>query len=390
MKESDSVGARIAKYRKMRGLSQHQLVARTGASYSMISKVESGHATPSAAMVGLIAQALRIDPSRLYSEEEHEQTLDILPIIRRTLAAVDLMDDDLEPEPLDQLRPLVTQVAKWRRGAQYRKVAEVLPDLVDRLLVTAREEGEPAYAMLTDTYRAANSLSHKLGYNDLSMTATERMEWAATKSGDPLRLASAHFVKASTLARIGATRQAMRLLTRSMADIEPMIGSDPIAMAVYSTLHMKAGAIAATVTDADTSRMHFAEAARLAEQFPEGVVYDTVAGATNVRFYRVGAEVDLGDAGRAVEIAKDTRLPTTKSAVGAERQTYFWLDTARAHLLAGNPDAAIEALLESRAVAPEHFRSNPTVKAAVRAVADQQHRTSDALRSLADSAGVAD
>lgn len=390
MKESDSVGARIAQYRKMRGLSQHQLVAVAGVSYSMISKVESGHATPSASMVGMIAQALRIDPSRLYGTEEQEQTLDILPIIRRTLAAIDLMDDSLEPEPLEILRPLVSQVAKWRRGTQYRKVAEVLPDLVDRLLVTARQEGEPAYAMLTDAYRAANSLSHKLGYNDLSMTATERMEWAANQSGDPLRLASAHFVKASTLGRIGATRQAMRLLTRSMADIESMIGSDPIAMAVYSTLHMKAGALAATMTDPDTSRMHLAEAARLAELFPEGVVYDTVVGATNVRFYQVGAEVDLGDAGRAVEIAKGTRLPKDMKAVGAERQTYFWLDTARAHLQAGNPDLAIEALLESRTIAPEHFRSNPTVKVTVRSIADQQRRTSDSLRSLANSAGIAD
>ena len=223
MKKGDSIGVRIATQRKMRGLSQHQLAVAAGVSYSMISKVERGHASASPAMIGMIARGLRIDASRLYGDEDDEQrrSFDLAPIIRRTLAAVDLMADDIEPIPLDLLKPQVAQVMNWRRSTRYKKVGEVLPNLVDHLLISAQETGEPAYALLTDTYRAANSLAHKFGYTDLSMTATERMEWAASKSGDPLRLATTHFVKASTLARIGAAPQAMRLLMRAMADIEP-------------------------------------------------------------------------------------------------------------------------------------------------------------------------
>lgn len=387
MIESDSVGARVRRYRLMRRLDQEQLAARSGVSYSMVTKVETGHASPSAFTVGKLAAALNIDASRLYADEEEEQTLDIVPILRRTLAAVDLMGEDIEPEPLAQLRSKVLQVGKWRRGTQYKKISEVLPDLVDHLLVAGQDEGEPAYALLVDTYRAANTLAHKLGYSDLSMTATERMEWAAHKSGDPLRLASVYYLKAATLARIGAGKPALRLLDRAMADIESLVGTDPTAAAVYSTLHMRAGTIAATLADADTSRSHLDEAAQLAQRFPEGVVYDTVVGTTNVKLFRLAAEVDLGNPEAAVELAAGTRLPKD---LAKERKTYFWLDSARAHLYAGDPDAAIEALLESRAVAPEHFRSNPTVKATVRSIADQQRRSSDSLRSLANSAGVAD
>jgi transcriptional regulator with XRE-family HTH domain len=387
MIESDSVGARIARYMKIRGLTQSQLAIKSKISESMIKKVTSGHASPSSFTVGKIAEALRIDASRLYADEEQEQTLDIVPALRRTLAAIDLMDDDVEPMPIERLRAQVAQVGHWRRGTQYRKIVEVLPDLVDHLLVSGHEVGEPAYALLTDAYRAANTLSHKMGYSDLSMTATERMEWAATKSGDPLLLATVHYVKAATLARIGAGKQAMRLLVRSMADIEPLVDEDITAAAVYSTLHMRAGTIAATLADTDTSRSHLAEAARLAEGIGERVVYDTVVGPTNVRLYQLCAEVDLGNPELGVEISQGTQLP---KSMAAERQTYFWLDTARAHLLNGDPDSAIDALYESRAASPEHFRSSPTVKAAIRAAAERQRRASDTLRSLANSANIAD
>ncbi|WP_280426387.1 helix-turn-helix domain-containing protein [Nocardia carnea] len=389
MKNGNAVGVRIATYRKLRRMTQHQLVAAAEGrvSYSMLSKVEAGHASPSGEMIGIIARALKVDASRLDSDEQQEPTndLDLVPVIRRALAAVDLMADDIESTSLTVLEPQVAQVMTWRRSTRYRKVAEVLPDLIDQLLVAARDTGEPAYALLTDAYRAANSLAHKFGYIDLSITATERMEWAANKSGDPLRLATTHFVKASTLARIGAAPQAMRLLTRAMADIEPLISGNPLAEAVASTLHMKAGTIAAALSDTDASAAHFTEAARLAAEFGDGLAYDTVVGPANVQIYRVAAETDLDRPDHAIRIAHTTRLP---ARMAKERQTHFWLDSARAHLLAGDPDAAIDALCESRASSPEHFRASPAVKTTVKAASKQRRRVDPTLQSLANSAGV--
>jgi transcriptional regulator with XRE-family HTH domain len=388
MIEPDSVGARLRRYIKTRRLTYDELAARSGVSVSTIKKLTAPGvktSAPSAFTVGKLAAGLNIDASKLYANDEFEQTLDIVPILRRTLAATDLMGDDIHPEPLSRLRSKVEQVGKWRRGTQYKKISAVLPDLVDHLLVTGQDEGEPAYALLVDAYRAANSLAHKLGYSDLSMTATERMEWAAIKSGDPLRLASVHYLKAATLARIGATKPALRLLDRAMSEIEHMVGRDPTAAAVYSTLHMRAGTISATIADADSSRSHLAEAGRLAALFPEGVVYDTVVGPTNIALFRIAAEVDLGNAEGAVQLARATRLPKN---FAEERKTYFWLDTARAHLQAGNPDEANEALLESRSVAPEHFKSSPTVRATVEAALERARYVSDDLSSLARTVGV--
>ncbi|MGW2666107.1 helix-turn-helix domain-containing protein [Nocardia tengchongensis] len=388
MKRDDSVGARIARYRKIKGLTAQQLATAASVGYSTLRQVEAGHSSPSTFWVGRIADALGIDASKLYAEDtEDVQTLDVLPIIRRTLAATDLMDDDIEPMTPAALAPTVAKIGAWRRGARYRKIGDVLPGLVDQLLIAGHEHGEPAYALLTDAYRAANSLAHKFGYSDLSMTATERMLWAAEKSGDPLRVASVHYLKAATLARIGAGRQAMRLIDRTVADIEGLAAADRTAAAVLSTLHMRGGTIAATLGQADVSRDHLAEAERLVSGLPDTVVLDTVVGPTNVKLHQIAAEVDLGEAGRALDIARSTHLPAD---FASERRTYFWVDTARAHLLAGDPDAAIEALMESREAAPEHFRASGTVKAAVRATADQQRRASRGLRTLASAAGISD
>src|SRR5690606_8095756 len=125
------------------------------------------------------------------------------------------------------------------------------------------------------------------GFPDLAMTATERMVWAANRSGDPLLLGTSHYVQAATLSRVGATSKALRLLNRSMGELEPLVDEDATAAAVYSILHMRAGTIAAATGDADTARAHLLEAEQLAPQIGDRVVYNPAVGPTNVRLYQV-------------------------------------------------------------------------------------------------------
>ncbi|MFC8531968.1 helix-turn-helix domain-containing protein [Nocardia sp. NPDC057227] len=386
MDATETVGARIARYRKLRGMTQEKLAAAANVSRSMLAQVERGHSSASTVWVGSVARGLGVDSSRLYGSEEAEQVLNVLPILRRSLAAVDLADPDLEPLPLDQLRALSGKVAVWRRDARYRKITEVLPDLIDQLLI-AGEHGQPVYGMLCAAFRAANTVAHKSGFTDLSLTATERMEWAATRSGDPLLLATTHYVKSATLARVGASGQALRLLLRAMSEMEAFVDEDETAAAVYSLLHMRAGTIAAAAGDADAARSHLAEAEVLARRFGDRIVYDSPVGPANVKLYQVCAEVDLGEPGRAREIAAATHLP---DEMPAERKAYFWVDAARAHLLAGDVDAAVDALAESRLASPEHFRSSPAVKNVIRTTAQQQRVAGHGLRALANAAGIQD
>lgn len=386
---SKALGARIAHWRKRRGLNSQQLARKAAVGHSYLRSVEAGLDSPSTYWVAKVADALDIDAEILYEgDREDTERVDYLPVIRRTLAAVDLMDETLEPRPLDKLVAEVRQLGTWRRGARYRKISETMPDLVENLLIAGEEHGETVYGLLTDAYRAANSMAHKFGFSDLSMTAIERMLWAADKSGDPLRLASVKYQKAATLARIGAQAQAMRLLDRTVADVDALNHNDPGVLAVLSTLHMRAGTIAGTIGQEDISRAHLAEAERLARDLEDGaLVFDTVVGPTNVQLHRIAAEVDLGNAGHALKISRATHLP---NGYARERAAYYWVDTARACLAAGDPDAAAEALMESKEAAAEHFAASRTVKAAVRTTLDESTRVTPVLRTLSLAAGLTD
>jgi len=59
------VGQRIAAARKARGWTQQFLADMALVSKGMLSKVEAGHAVPSARWVGRVADALRVDAGRL-------------------------------------------------------------------------------------------------------------------------------------------------------------------------------------------------------------------------------------------------------------------------------------------------------------------------------------
>lgn len=369
-------------------MTQVALAKRAGSSVSMVSKVEGGYASASSQLLGAIAGALGVDTTVLTGPQDRpEQLHEMVPTIRRALASVDLFEWDGEPQPISALRAQVVQLNTWRRDTKYRKIGQVLPDLVEQLLLAGREHGEPAYALLADTYRASNTLAHKLGYSDLSMTALDRMEWAAVRSGDQLLLATTNYLRAAALARIGAGKQALLLLDRTMAEIEPFVEIDRDAAAVWTALHMRAGTVSATLADASRSQDHLEEAARVAENVGNRVVYETTVGPANVRLYAIAAAVDLGHGGRAVQLAKSTVLP---GDMAAERKTHFHLDAARAYLLNRNPDEAIEELHQAHALAPEHFRASTTVKTALQTAAAQQRRATYGLRALANQAGLVD
>lgn len=383
---TESQGARIARYRHRSGISQTKLAQLAHASRSMIAQIEGDKASPSASMLGAIANALEVDIERLKGTRPDDPEIlhELVATVRRALAATDLVVDSVEPRPLPEIRADIVQLGEWRRATKYAKIGAVLPDLIDELLVATGVSGEDAYAMLTGAYRAANTLGHKLGYSDLSLTAVERAEWAAGRAGDPLLIAMTHYLRAAALARIGAGPQAMVLLDRTITEVQPLAEpGNSIAAAVYSALHMKAGTIAASLSRRDASQAHLDEAATFAGT-ADRIVHETVVGPVNVKLHRLAAAVDLGDLGKAAQIASDIELPT---GYAKERTAYFWVDSARAHLGRGEIDLAIEALYEAHDAAPEHFRSS-TIRNTINTVAAQERRASHGVGKLVDLAGM--
>lgn len=387
MTTNKRVGANIDRIRNKRGLTQGQLASLAGISRSRLSLVENGKETPSAAWVAVVASALNVDADVLYGRRDPElDQLDrVVPTIRRVVATTDPLPD-IDPLPLDELARMVSDVAKWRHAASYDRIADLLPDLTDQLLAATQRDGTPVYQLLVTTYRAGNTLSHKMGHHDLSMVATDRMLWAAERADDPLLVATTQYVRSAALVRVGATRQAIQLTDRTIADVEPLVG-EPGGAAVLSALHMRRAGLAAMFSDADTSATHFAEAHRHAAGVEDGKAYETVVGPTNVKLFELSAAVDLGDIGRALVVRDNVRMPADYPR---ERQAHFWLDVCRAALAAGEPDKAVEALANAKEAAPEYFRKSKAVNLALDATGERLPYVNDTYRALASYAGSAD
>lgn len=400
MDDEDRPGKRIATARKQLGLTQKQLATAAGVSPSMVAKVERGHAVASNTWLGAVAAAMGVDLGWITGAPYAAGDLDSatthrwIPPVRRALASWDLMEipADVRPLPLDELAVDVAKLSELRHLTAYDRLGAALPVTLTHLVVAALsadsdQDRERAYALLTMGYRAANTLAHKLGYIDLSLTALDRMDWAAGRAHDPLLGAIVDYVRAGALSRIGERDGALRLLMRAMNVLDPLAGTSDEARAVLGCLHMKAIAIYGTMGDGERVATHHAAASRIAQGRPDLLVADTPFGPANVGLHALSAAVDLGNAGDALSVAESIHLPTDMTK---ERRTYFHMDLARARLLADDPDGAVEALYTARTVAPLHFANSATARGTLQSIAAKQRTATTGLRALANSVGIRD
>src|SRR4051794_21298568 len=94
--QGQRIGARVAAERKLRGLSQRQLAGRAQISYSLLTKVEAGHAPATPAFIGAVARALRVDIPKITGQPYQEPGTQVIQLqetiepLRRVLLTWDL------------------------------------------------------------------------------------------------------------------------------------------------------------------------------------------------------------------------------------------------------------------------------------------------------------
>jgi hypothetical protein len=86
----------------------------------------------------------------------------------------------------------------------------------------------------------------------------------------------------------------------------------------------------------------------------DGNDYNTEFGPTNVLLHTVSVDVDLGDAGEALDVA----ARVDASGLSPERQARFYVDVARAHAQRRHVGEATAALVKADRLAPEHVRTH--------------------------------
>jgi hypothetical protein len=289
--------------------------------------------------------------------------------------------------PLSYIDSRLTELAGQIVRLKYGDAATELAGILRHLYVHANgpdPDGLIAKAALHDAYRMTATVAGRFGQADLAAMASERHIALAPLTGDPMRIAISAFHRSSRHLRNGDYAAGLRMIDRARGEIDDELTA---ASGVQVQLDLRAAMLAARAGSRDESDAHL-EAAR--DRVNAGGVLETPyrgldASPTNIAAHWVAAPVEGGDPSTAVQRAGQVEV---NDPARPERVGHHYMDVARAHVLNGDRAAAISALNAAREADPVNTRRHPQFHETLRALADQDKRTTDSLPELAHWAGI--
>ncbi len=372
------IGVQVAYWRRRRGKSQRVLADLAGMSQPYLSQIETGtRPVERRATLVALANALDVsiadltgqpgdpsDPSRAAAAES-------VPAIREALIRREIGE---LTEPYYDVREAMEAGGAY----DFAAVAPRLPNLLG---------GLRGADLVQVAHVGVYTLKH-LGYADLARDAARLAVAEARELGHPAWIGIAEFIR--ILAMPPEMPGAPTRLAQRVADeIQAHIG-DPLVRQAYGMLHLHAALRAAVDNRGDVARDHLAEATESAESLgePEDLGLARFAfGPTNVGFWKVSIQLELGEPREAIETAQMVapgRVPL------ANRQAPYHADVAAALAQVGRDDEAIASFLRSESIGPQWFRLRPTVRDTIGSIIRRTRRNavSKPMRSAAVAAGL--
>jgi len=130
-------------------------------------------------------------------------------------------------------------------------------------------------------------------------------------------------------------------------------------LSLYGAMHLVYALVSGSEGDRTAARAHLTQACAIAARIGEDRNdYNTEFGPTNVLLHTVSVDVDLGDAGEALDVA----ARVDASGLSPERQARFYIDVARAHAQRRHVGEATAALIKADRMAPEHVRTHQAAR----------------------------
>uniref|UniRef100_UPI0024568F0A hypothetical protein n=1 Tax=Nocardia brasiliensis TaxID=37326 RepID=UPI0024568F0A len=203
--------------------------------------------------------------------------------------------------------------------------------------------------LLAQTYIMASNLTFKFGRFQLAWTTADSSVHAANISYEILTRDHARRAWAIVLRRTGHAATAHQLVIDTAAAMQSDLHHGRPYLAVYGSLLSTAAYTAAVDGDRDTAHTLLAEARNAAEHFDD----HTGFGPTAVRLYQISTARALGDAGAAIDVARQINPAAIPST---ERRARYWADIARAFAQWGKPEHCFRALLAAEQNAPDEVR----------------------------------
>jgi transcriptional regulator with XRE-family HTH domain len=368
---------------------------------SLLEKIERGDRNPDPSLIVALSKALRVGPDRLYGQpylngtEREEGAQAVIPDLRRVLWTYDAPENlHAAPRPLSVLAAEMERVSQMRRDCRYTPMGAMLPGLLTELthvaLSSSGTQQAKAFWWLALGYRAANSLCHKLGYHDLSMTAIERVKWAAARSDDPFMGVVGDYLLLGALLRQGAweaTDKLTALLKDELRGITDNVWNDT-GRGLMGSIILKEATALARRGDLDGCMTLLDEAGELADasRNVDGLYYETSFGPGNIMIHKVHALNNVKDgAGEAVRIADGFEPSET---LPGERSSHHYIDLASAQLATNDRTGSLDSLWKARDIAPNHTRFHPTTRSTAAVLARLDRSTTERVTEYARWCGA--
>lgn len=398
----DSIGKRIATYRRRRGMSQAALAGLIGRSESWLSQVERGVRSVDRMSVLLdLSRLLHVDVQALTGTPwqlapNGGQRAEGIEQVRTALNqyAGLLGGGDAIPE-LAELRRSASEAHSNYQAARYASVVRDIPTLIanaDAALQHTGPDDREAALSYVETYVVASKLLTKLGVGDLGAVTADRAAMAAGRANSPAAQGMAVYQVVTALLRSDQVDQAEQLAMRMAAQLGPAVRSDdPALVSVTGALWLIAAVIAARRTEQWEAERRLTEASALADLLGHDANYAwTAFGPTNVAIHRVSVAAELGNPGAALAAAAAVDLDSLPAGL-LSRRAQVNLDLAWAQAQRRRDAEATLNLLAAEKAAPEAVAQNVVVREIMRTMLARAKRgNGNALQALATRSGVLD
>ncbi|WP_100448044.1 helix-turn-helix domain-containing protein [Glycomyces xiaoerkulensis] len=261
---------------------------------------------------------------------------------------------------LDELASGVVAAKREYQACQYREVLKRLSGLLQQLNVAESEfdDRERVTALTADAYQVASGVMLKHSEQTLATLAADRSMSSANMLGDPVAMASSARAVTHVLLRTGYPDFAADFAS-SRAQLLGSESRTPTNLSVQGALLLR-GAVAAADAGKRTKADELLDAADEASiQLQDA---DNLRGtgfnAVNVGLHRIHIALVLGDAGRAIELARGIEIGAISLV---ERQVSLAIDVASAFAQWGRYERALNTLYFAEIAAPQEVRVRKNV-----------------------------
>jgi len=396
--DDGGIAARIAEFRKLRGLTQGGLAMRVPCSKSLVSQVERGRTPATPWFVGAVARALGVELTELLGQpyrgttERTDRAHAGIPQIRIALNYWGIPSEpEFAPRPLDVIRQDVEAVGRLLDQVDYIGLGAQLPGLIEELSAvyhdSAGAERRDAAELLMYAFIAAKSVAYRLGYVDLVSVALDRAVQAARVTDSPQLAAFIAEEHSQVFFATSGYRVGVKFMEKASSEFDGLTGGSEPGLAVAGSMYLRCAIMAAREPALRQDAWGYLEQAR---EIGERIGRDTnhyglIFGPSNVAIHGVATALELEDPDTAVRLSEDFTPPPD---LPVERSSHHYIDVARARLLVGQPALALSTLETADKLAPQHTRNHPMARETVRALIRHHSAVPEPLRSMATRMGV--